>query len=181
MRRRKTSVEALSHEFELDLAPLLAVMVKLIPVLIVSSAFIPIVIIQSELPAPIAAAITETKAEEAPQLELTVHPTDGMILKLSKGTQEVDKVQFAFPAHENDFSILKENLVRMKKQFPELFRLELIPQGDVPYNIIVKIIDAARKNSLSKEKFQFKNTKTGALEETDYMFPDVVFANILEG
>lgn len=181
MRRRSAAIEALSHEFELDLAPLLAVMVKLVPVLIVSSAFVPIVIIQSELPAPVAAVISENKLEEIPQLELEIHPTEGINLKLSQGGKSLDQIHLSFPASENDFKILKDNLVRMKKQAPQLFRLELLPKGDVSYDIIVKIIDAARKSSNTKEKFQFKNTKTGLTEETDYMFPDVVFANILEG
>jgi len=180
MRRRNASVEALSHEFELDLAPLLAVMVKLVPVLIVSSAFVPIVIIQSELPAPVAAVISETKAEEAPQLELIVHPTSGMDLKLSQGEKNIDQVHLNFPSADKDFSILKDSLVKMKRQFPELFRLELVPKGDVSYDMIVKIIDAARKSPVATEKFKFKNNQSGATEETDYMFPDVVFANILE-
>lgn len=181
MRRRSAAVEPLSHEFELDLAPLLAVMVKLVPVLIVSSAFVPIVIIQSELPAPIAAVIAEAKAEELPQLELEVHPTEGINLKLFQGEKSIEKVHLSFPTSENDFKALKENLVRMKKQFPQLFRLELLPKGDVSYDTIVKIIDAARKSPTPAEKFKFKNTQTGATEETDYMFPDVVFANVLEG
>lgn len=181
MRRRSPAVDALSHEFELDLAPLLAVMVKLVPVLIVSSAFVPIVIIQSELPAPVAAVISEMKPEETPQLELEIHPTEGVNLKLSQGEKILDQIHLSVPTSDNDFKTLRENLVRMKKQAPQLFRVELLPKGDVSYDTIVKIIDAARKSPTPAEKFKFKNTQTGATEETDYMFPDVVFANILEG
>ena len=39
-----------NSEFELDLAPLLAVMVKLVPVLLVSSAFVQLMIVETELP-----------------------------------------------------------------------------------------------------------------------------------
>jgi hypothetical protein len=69
----------------------------------------------------------------------------------------------------------------VKRQYPQLFRLELLPKGDVSYDIIVKIIDAARKSPTPNEKFKFKNNQSGTTEETNYMFPDVVFANILEG
>jgi len=181
MRRRVSSVESLSHEFELDLAPLLAVMVKLVPVLIVSSAFVPVVIIQSELPAPVAAIVNEEKKEEPPQLELEIHPTEGMTLKLSQGGKGIDQLHLDYPKDLKNLSTLKEGLAKMKRQQPQLFRLELLPKGDVPYEVIVKIIDAARKSPSSTEKFKFKNNKSGSMEETDYMFPDVVFANILEG
>lgn len=180
MRRRSPAVEALSHEFELDLAPLLAVMVKLVPVLIVSSAFVPIVIIQSELPAAVAAAVSEQKPEEKPQLELTVHPDQGMDLKLSQGGKNLDQVHLNFPKDLKHLEELQQNLARIKRLAPDLFRLELLPQGNVSYETIVKIIDAARKSPVPNEKFKFKNPQSGTLEETDYMYPDVVFANVLE-
>jgi biopolymer transport protein ExbD len=181
MRRRNAPVEGLSHEFELDLAPLLAVMVKLVPVLIVSSAFVPIVIIQSELPAPVAAAVSEQKPDESPQLELVVHPTQGMDLKLTQAGKNLDQVHMNYPTNLKDLSELKQNLLRVKRQSPQLFRLDLIPQGNVPYELVIKIIDAARKSPVPNEKFKFKNPQSGTLEETDYMYPDVVFANVLEG
>jgi biopolymer transport protein ExbD len=180
MRRRKVMAEGLSHEFELDLAPLLAVMVKLVPVLIVSSAFMPIVIIQSELPAPVAAAVSEQKPNETPQLELVIHPTQGMELKLSQAGKNLDQVHLNYPVDPKNLGDLKQHLARLKKLAPQLFRLELLPQGNVPYELLVKIIDAARKSPSSNEKFSFKNPQSGTLEETDYMYPDVVFANVLE-
>lgn len=181
MRRRNAPVEGLSHEFELDLAPLLAVMVKLVPVLIVSSAFVPVVIIQSELPAAVAAAVSEQKPEEVPQLELQIHPTQGMDLKLSQGGKNIDQVHLKYPTDLKDLTELKQNLVRLKLQAPQLFRMELLPQGNVPYELIIKIIDAARKGPNAGDKFKFKNPQSGTMEETDYMYPDVVFANVLEG
>ena len=65
MRKRFKPILNHNSEFELDLAPLLAVMVKLVPVLIVSSAFVPIVIIQSELPAPVAAKSAVTRLHQS--------------------------------------------------------------------------------------------------------------------
>lgn len=180
MRRRNSAVESLSHEFELDLAPLLAVMVKLVPVLIVSSAFVPVVIIQSELPAAVVSAMNETKTEPPPQIELAIHAEQGMDLTLSKAGKNIDQVHMSFPKNWDDLSEVKQNLIRMKRQAPQVFQLELLPKGEVPFQMIVKVMDAARKNSPGAEKFKFKNPQTGAMEETDYMYPDVVFANILE-
>jgi biopolymer transport protein ExbD len=181
MRRRSVPAEGLSHEFELDLAPLLAVMVKLVPVLIVSSAFVPIVIIQSELPAPVAAAVNDQKADETPQLELTVHPQQGIDLKLSKGGTALEQTHLAYPKDEKGLAQLRQTLASFKRRAPHLFRLDLLPQGEVPYDMVIKIIDAARKSPIKDEKFKFTNPQSGTLEETDYMYPDVVFANTLEG
>jgi biopolymer transport protein ExbD len=181
MKRRVRPFEGLSHEFELDLAPLLAVMVKLVPVLIVSSAFVPIVIIQSELPAPVAAAVSEAKPSELPQMELQIHPTQGMQMKLTQGGKTLSELKMKYPNSDADYKGLQESLARFKRQAPQLFRLDLLPQGNVPYDTIVKIIDAARKSPSINEKFKFTNPQSGTLEETEYMYPDVVFANTLEG
>lgn len=181
MRRRNSPAESLSHEFELDLAPLLAVMVKLVPVLIVSSAFVPVVIIQSELPAPVSAMVNELNKDAVPQLELTINQASGIELKLSKGGKELSTVHLNYPKSSTDLGELKSNLVRFKKQEPQLFRLDLIPQGGVPYEMLIKIIDVARKGPNSSDIFKFKNPNSGITEETNYMYPEVVFANILEG
>lgn len=180
MRRRNAAAEPLSHEFELDLAPLLAVMVKLVPVLIVSSAFVPIVVIHSELPAAVVAAINETKTEPPPQLELMISPDQGIDLKLTQAEKNLDQVHISFPKNINDLDELKQNLVKMKRQAPQLFQLDLLPKGDIPLEMIVKVMDAARKSPGENEKFKFNNPQTGTAEETSFMYPNVVFANILE-
>jgi biopolymer transport protein ExbD len=156
-------------------------MVKLVPVLIVSSAFVPIVVIQSELPAPVAAAVSEAKPNEMPQLELQIHPSRGIQMKLSSGGKTLSELKMAYPQKEDEFKTVQESLARFKRQAPQLFRLDLLPQGNVPYDTIVKIIDAARKSPTKNEKFKFTNPQSGTLEETEYMYPDVVFANTLEG
>ena len=181
MRRQRLMNQGLSHEFELDLAPLLSVMVKLVPVLILSSAFVPIVVIQSELPAPVAAAVSDAKPNEMPQLELQVNPKEGLNLKLSLNGQILDQSKLKYPNNDKDFSKLQMELARLKEKAPQLFRMDLLPQGNVPYETVIKIIDAARKSPSEKQKFKFKNPQSGTLEETEYMYPDVVFANTLEG
>lgn len=180
MRRRNAATEPLSHEFELDLAPLLAVMVKLVPVLIVSSAFVPVVVIHSELPAAVVAAINDTKTEPPPQLELSLSPEKGMDLTLSKAEKNIDTIHMDFPKEEKGLEELKQNLVKMKRQAPDLFQLDLLPKGDVPLSLLVKIMDFARKSPGDKEKFKFTNPKSGTAEETTFMYPNVVFSNILE-
>ena len=50
MRRRQQFKTLNPAEFELDLAPLLAVMVKLVPVLLLSSAFVQVMMVETDLP-----------------------------------------------------------------------------------------------------------------------------------
>lgn len=181
MKRRQSPTISLNHEFELDLAPLLAVMVKLVPVLITSSAFIPVVVIPSQLPAPIVQALEVQNSDKAPRLELRIHPEKGIDLQLSRKDETVDSLHMNYPVNSQDFNDLNTKLTKLKIQAPELFRLELLPEGSVPYDTLIKIMDTARKSSVPNQRFKFQNPENGVQEETDFMYPDVIFGNILEG
>ena len=80
-----------------------------------------------------------------------------------------------------DLQALHNKLVDIKKAHPEVFKIELNPDGKVPYNTIVKIMDEARQARDAKVKFPVFDTKQGKNVETNYMFPEIVFANTMEG
>ena len=76
MRGRYKPAAQHAHDIELDLAPLLAVMVKLVPVLLLSSSFVPISVVESELPQVVKEAIERNISNEndkvAIQLEISI-------------------------------------------------------------------------------------------------------------
>lgn len=171
----------LSHEFELDLAPLLAVMVKLVPVLLVSSAFVSIMMVETELPQAVKEAMTQNQEKPKASIQLDVSSKNGIkIIIENQGKQTVDFVQ-----NKNDGSFdlpqLHQKLVQVKTQYPEVFRLEMNPESQIPYKEIVKIMDEARKARDRNIRFPVYDSKLNKEVETDYMFPDVVFVNIMEG
>ena len=180
MRRTKKIKINHEYEFDLDLAPLLAVMVKLVPVMLISSAFVQMMIVDTELPQVVQEAIK--KQEEHPnkkQISVEVSSSDGV--KFTVTTDGRAKVEMV-PVHEGhlDYAAVHEKFVEIKKANPEVFKIEMNPSGELAYKDIIKVMDEARK-SRQGVHFPIHDDKTNKDTETDYMFPEISFGNTLEG
>ncbi len=171
-----------NSEFELDLAPLLAVMVKLVPVLLVSSAFVQMMIIETDLPQVVQEAIQkQEKDPKSAQISLEVNKNDGVkIIVNENGGEKIEVIGFDKDKHI-DYSTLHTKLIELKKSHPEIFKIDLNPASDIAYKDVVKIMDEARKVRVQGVRFPLKDSKTGKDTTTDYMFPEVVFSNMLDG
>lgn len=181
MRKLKKIKVNSSGEFELDLAPLLAVMVKLVPVLLLSSAFVQMMVIETELPQVVSEAIQRQEQQETPtNVAVEMDSKDGInIVVTKKGKDEVEKIPLKEGAF--DYETLHQKLIAVKKANPEVFKIEVNPDGRVPYDDVVKVMDNARQTMDNKTTFPVFDTKQGKDVETHYMFPEVVFANMMEG
>lgn len=171
-----------NSEFELDLAPLLAVMVKLVPVLLVSSAFVQMMIIETELPQVVQQAIQEQdKNPNAAQLTVELSKKDGV--RFITTENENQKVEVVALTQDKDFDLpaVHAKFQEIKKIHPEIFKIELSPDADVAYKEVVRIMDEARRARSNDVRFPVKDVKTGQESTTNYMFPEVVFANMMDG
>ena len=168
----------LSHEFELDLAPLLAVMVKLVPVLLVSSAFMQIMVVESQLPDPVSRAIAQASAHPVFHLKAYVFPS-GQIKIISEdiGTQNKPVVNAINPLKDGsfDYAGFRQVLEKIKDDHPDQFRLELYPARNVAYRDLIRLMDFARKPQDVLKTYPIGDLKT------NLMFPDVIFANLADG
>jgi biopolymer transport protein ExbD len=183
MGRKRFVPHAMHTEFELDLAPLLAVMVKLVPVLITSSVFVQMMVIESELPQGVQSVIEQNQTDiKLPIISLNVSQKDGFTIETTLNNQIVDQKKIPLSSDKKlDFQNLNKILMQVKAQNPDVFQLQLHPEAGVVYDEIVKIIDSARKSSDPKIVFPLKTQDASKIETTPFMFPDVVFADILEG
>lgn len=168
-------------EFELDLAPLLAVMVKLVPVLLVSSAFVQMMIIETELPQVVQEAIQKQEADPgAAKISVAVTKSEGVKITLTEKGQAQIEVVGLNQDKNIDYQALHAKFVELKKSHPEVFKIDIQPDSDVAYKDIVKVMDEARKARAKDLKFPVKD-KTGKDSMTDYMFPEIVFGNSMDG
>lgn len=182
MRRVKKLKINHEYEFDLDLAPLLAVMVKLVPVLLVSSAFVQMMTIETQLPQVVQQAIEKNdKDEKATHITLEVKEKEGVKIIVKKDGKESVEVVPKKADGNFDFARLHERLRDVKIQNPEVFKVDLSPDAGVSYKDIVHVMDEARRSRDNKIKFPvFDKTKNQEVQ-TDYMFPEVNFANTMEG
>jgi len=183
MRRGKKVKISHEYEFELDLAPLLAVMVKLVPVLLLSSAFVQMVTIETQLPQVVQQAIEKNeKDEKATHITLEVKEKDGVKIVVKKNDgKESSEIVPKKSDGTYDYARLHERLVSIKQQNPEIFKVDLNPDGNVPYEEIVRVMDEARRSRDAKIRFPLFDKKTNKETQTDYMFPEITFANTMEG
>ncbi|MBY0554103.1 biopolymer transporter ExbD [bacterium] len=170
-----------NSEFELDLAPLLAVMVKLVPVLLVSSAFVQMMIIETELPQVVQQALAKQDINPKVTISMEIDKKQGVNIIVNEAGNEKIKQISMLPKNEFDFEKIHLAIQEIKKLHPEIFKIEFNPSADVSYKDIVKIMDEVRKTKSNDIRFPVKDEKTGQLSNTDYMFPEVIFANTLEG
>ena len=180
MRRLKKHKTHLSHEFELDLAPLLAVMVKLVPVLLISSAFVQIMVIETDLPQVVKEAMVVNNDKPKASIQLEIAKTGGIKVIVAKdGNQKAEQVPSASGGF--DLALLQKTLQKVKAENPDVFKIELAPEPAVAYKDIVKIMDEARRSKDHDVRFPIFDKKENKQATTDYMFPDVVFANMMDG
>lgn len=167
------------EDFELDLAPLLAIIMKLVPVLIITSSFLQLTQIDTDLPQVVKEAIQnqEKNTEHPVQITIGLDKNKNISIFINNSGKE-QTIAVSAKKNEIDFNTFNDKLVEVKKQFPHIFKIEFSPDENISYAEIVKIMDESRKARELLE-FSFKDSKTGNDVKTDYMFPEVVFANVL--
>jgi len=180
MRKLKRITSKNPYEFELDLAPLLAVMVKLVPVLLVSSAFIQVMTVETDLPQAVKEAIQQQEQKPTANIQIKASTAGGIQVIVQKGgNQKVETV----PMKDGkfDFPALHLALQKVKAENPDIFKIEFAPDANVSYKDVVRMTDEARRSRDKKVTFPLFNAKENKTVMTDYMFPDVVFTNVFEG
>ena len=74
--------------------------------------------------------------------------------------------------------------MNLKKESPDVFRLELNPAETVPLSDIIVVMDSIR-TTRSKDgrpvNLTFTDINTGKPVETNLLFPDIVFGNVAGG
>lgn len=180
-RRLKRPKNQMNHEFELDLAPLLAVMVKLVPVLLISSAFVQIMVIETDLPQAVKQAMQQNIEKPKASIQLEITKKSGIKVIVAKNGQQ--KVEQVANNSEGTYDLLSlhKTLQKVKTENPDVFRIEFSPENNVPYRDIVKIMDEVRRSKDKDIRFPIFDSKENKPTSTDYMFPDVVFANMMDG
>ncbi len=172
--RRKTKAT-----FDLNLAPILDIIVSIIPMLLLSVAFIQIKMIDTPIPQVVAEKIAEQKSKDTVPVTIELKASkEALVFEvIDKGQPREIKIPSVNGAV--DFAGLYTQAVNLKRQYSDVFKVDLAPAGTVSFDDIVKIMDTLRRGNAGEKKFAFKDTKSGEMVETDLMFTDVTFSNVV--
>lgn len=176
--------EGRESTFELELAPMLALFVSLIPMLLLNAQFTKMAIVDAPVPQVVLnPRAAEAKPEKAPSVNVYVYANakEGIKIVLKKDNSESE---IKIPNKDGilDLERLHQEMVKVKVSHPDVFRLELSPDGEIAYDQIIAMMDKMRNRDRDKDpKIEIKDSKTEKMIETDLLFPDVVLANVVEG
>ena len=172
LRFRDTSSEA---TFDLNLAPMMDMMVSIIPFMLLSATFLQLTLISSPLPVPVAKALEQDRSKDKREvtIKLSMSQSKDMNLEVKDVSGVVSKFSVPKTSGEFDYKILHKKLVEVKQKFPTVFRVELNPESSVDYNSIVKVMDASRDMSGSDPKIKIGGA------DTPLLFPDVILGNVM--
>jgi biopolymer transport protein ExbD len=133
---------------DLELMPVMNLVAILIPMLLMGVQVLNLAVIDTTLP-----AIAPPPDDAEPGLRLTVAVTDqGLGLKSGAG-QLPEAAQLDLPCRSHpcavdgyDYQGLTDALARIKDDHPDERSLILLPEERVPYEVLVKVMDAARED-----------------------------------
>lgn len=154
----------------------------LVAFLLFSSAFLSIVVIDT--PAPLLAPADEQieKMKDRP-LQLTAHIRPEIIVISDwSGSRENHSIpSVADPKtgeKRYDFERFHQILVAIKTRHPSETKIVFKPDGGVSYEVLVGLMDAARRFEKSDSTIYKKNAQ-GVDEPETKLFPEVIFGNIM--
>jgi biopolymer transport protein ExbD len=179
MRVNKTRLA--DSAFEINLAPFLDIIVSVVPLLLLSIVFVEIKMIETPVPQVVQQAMDREQKDPHPEvtLNLLVTKTKGFTFEIN---QRGATSAMAVPLKDGglDFDALRNKAIELKNRFPQVFKLGLAPQGDIPFNDLVKAMDSVRRLPVPVErKIAFIDKATGQTVETDLVFPNVTFSNVV--
>lgn len=166
--------------YDINLAPFLDIIIVIIPMLLLSIAFIQVRMIETNVPQVVAQKINEQKKQDEPQVSFALKAdlASGFKLEVREKGKTRD-VKIGLKEGKLDYAGLTAEALNLKHQYNDIFSMDFMPAPTVPYDAIVQTMDALRRLPAS-EKISVKDSKTGAITQTDMMFPDVTFANVVE-
>ena len=176
MRHKKT--RASDNTFDINLAPVLDIIISIVSLLLFSVALIEVKMIETSVPQIVKEIVEKIeKQEDQAQLVLKMSKTKGFAFEIDyKGKKEVIVVPTS--ADKPDYLKLQEEGSKIKKRYPAIFSVSILPEKDWSMSEIVSTLDHVRKMS-PQQTVEIQDPTNGTKISTDFMFPNVVFANVL--
>ena len=161
----------------LNLVPILDAMVTLIAFLLFTMSFLALVSIESPFPI-VNPAELPSKIKEKP-LQLTV--------SLRENEAEVWSPFDRFPSKtipnpapgQPDIKGIHDALVAVKLKFPLETKVVFAPFPGASYDVLIATMDSLRTLDPTDPPIFVKNEKTGNDEPLKFLFPEVIFGNLL--
>jgi len=163
--------------FDLNLAPILDIVVSIVPLLLLSVAFVQVKMIDTSVPQVVAEAVKRANDKSTTSVNLKVAKEKGFVFEVTK-EGKTTPVNVPNNAQGWDLQGLMAAAFAIKEKNPEVFRVDLSPARNVNLAELVQVMERLRRTPDGK-KVAFVDPANGQRIETELMFPDVLFANVV--
>ncbi len=182
MRYRRRSIRQRIEDanFDLNLAPMLDMMVALVPFLLLSIAFVRLVVVDTPIPQPVQSAIEKNKKDKNPKVVINMHIHHKKGVRIAIQDRGKRK-NILIPLKDSAFDVenVHQNLVQLKQKYPQVFKMEVFPTELVAYKDIISLMDSARSSLKEDPELYIEDPATGKKIVTKLMFPNITFGNII--
>ncbi len=176
---KRPSARRKSHgtgDVELPLVPIMDAFVTLIAFLLLATSLLAVTLIDT--PVPVVSNVPDDSKEKPLMLTLKLTPEE---LHLSSAFNKIPVQKFPKIDKGYDLEKLHEALVAIRQQFPKEKTVVFMPSGDIKYNDIVQTMDSVRLLLKTDPPFYITDEKDGVDKPDQYLFPFVIFGNVLSG
>lgn len=168
--------------FDLNLAPMLDIIVSIVPMLLLSTVFMRITVVDTTVPQVVAKAVEEDRKKTDRDVVLRLEITPSSEVKVSvKSPAQNNELKVQSNQGQMNLKELHKVMVKLKQQYPENFRLEFIPAPKMNTKDIIAVLDNVRNREKEDPQIFMKDDATGKMISLDLMFPDVVFSDVVGG
>jgi biopolymer transport protein ExbD len=165
--------------FDLNLAPILDIIVSIVPLLLLSIAFVQVKMIDTSVPQVVAEAAQRANDKSETTVSLKVSKAKGFVIEeIKDGKVTGTPTNVPNKSGAWDLEALNAAAFTVKAKHPEVFRVDMAPEADVNLDELVSVMDQLRR-SPAGQKVAFVDPANGQKVETELMFPNVLFANVI--
>lgn len=155
MRRRKRHIK---EDEEMNITAFMNLMVILVPFLLITAVFSKIAIL--ELNIPKGGGIADKNKKPELQLQIVLRQN---VIDVRDGAVGLIK-QFKVENEEAKWQAISDLLVQLKNKFPDKENVTILIEPDVPYQLMIKVMDRARTANV---------IQPGMTVETIDLFPSI--------
>ncbi len=166
--------------FELNLAPMLDIIVSIVPMLLLSVAFVHVTVIDTPVPQAVERAIAAANERNKDEVQVSLYVSKSGGRFVVTDTGQTKETFVAAKGEKIDLEALHKETLAIKQAYPDVFKLELNPDENFPLEEIVEVLDQVRTTAHGEPKIVIKD-ENGNPVETNLMFPDVIFGNVAGG
>ncbi|HEX4922672.1 MAG TPA: hypothetical protein VFV50_01250, partial [Bdellovibrionales bacterium] len=137
----------------------------------------------AQIPQPVAEALEKDRKKKDRDVVLTVdiQPSRSLTIEVLVDGNQNQRIVVAPKGQAFDLGKFHKEIVGLKLKYPEVFRIDVSPAEQVSYKDIISVMDQVRMRRGDDPKVYIKDEAKNTNVETNLLFPDVVFGNVVEG